>query len=221
MKHRLLIADDHALVVEGFRRILEPHFDILGTAANGREAVEKTLTARPDVVLMDISMPLLNGIDAAAQIRTRAPETRVLFLSMHADPIYVERAVDVGAAGFLLKRSAGGELRKAIEEVMRGRFYLTPLMADAMGEPLVSSSRARNDKSRQVPGELYRSLTPRQREVLQLVAEGKALKEIADVLGVSTKTVEFHKSRIMDRLGVRTTAELTQFAMRRGLVSPD
>ena len=219
---RILIADDHALVVEGFRRLLEPQFEIVGTAGDGREAVAKAKRSRPDVVIMDIAMPTLNGIDAARKIRETLPQTRVLFLSMHSDPAYVEQAFQAGGAGFLLKRSAGTELKQAIRDVMKGRFYLTPLMESSFagqfldGEFVGMKARRRG----KTPSGLPRGLTPRQREVLQLVAEGKAIKEIATILAISTKTVEFHKSRIMDRLGVRTTAELTHYAMRQGLIFP-
>lgn len=215
---RVLLADDHTLVAEGIRKLLEPRFELVGVVENGRALLEAATTEvgpRPDVALVDISMPLLNGIDAARQLRKTAPEIKIVFLSMHADPAYVSEAFRAGGSAYLLKRSAATELVFAIEEVLKGRYYVTPEVAKDVIEPVL------RQRGGAPPLDLLDvpRLTPRQREVLQLVAEGKSLKEIAAILGISVKTVEFHKSRIMDGLDRHTTAELTRYAVAHGLVS--
>ena len=205
---RVLLADDHTLVLEGLRRLLEDQCELVGMVEDGRALVEAAPRLAPDIVLLDISMPLLNGLDAARRLRTLVPDTRLIFLTMHADPTYASEAFDAGAAGYLLKRSAASELGVAIATVLSGRKYLTPLItSDAL--------RASVPRSVTVPPTLGR-LTPRQREVLQLVAEGHTAKDIAARLGISVKTVEFHKASIMDRLGVRTASELTKYAVAHG-----
>jgi DNA-binding NarL/FixJ family response regulator len=208
---RLVLADDHTLVSEGLRKLLAPHFDLVETVEDGRELLRKAPLVQPDVVLLDISMPLLNGLAAARRLRKVLPEAKVIFLTMHADPAYVTEAFRAGAAGYVLKRSAASELVHAVHEVMSGRSYVTPLLAeDAPGGVLgVRGVRAGT------PGDL----STRQREVLQLLAEGHASKEMAGILDVSVKTVEYHKARLMERLGLRTTAELTRYAVHHGLVS--
>ena len=212
---RVLLADDHTLVLEGIKKLLEPHFDLVGTVEDGRALLEAAKTLKPDVVLADISMPLLNGIDAARQLRKTLPDAKIIFLTMHSDPTYVAEAFRAGAAGYLLKRSAASELVFAIEEVLKGRFYVTPAVAkDVLGDVF-----GENEASRRKPPTEGRSLTPRQREVLQLVAEGKSIKEIATILDISIKTVEFHKSRIMEELDLHTTAELTKYAVAHGIAS--
>jgi len=208
---RLLLADDHTLVVEGFRRLLEPEFELAGAVEDGRALVAAAQKLKPDVVLLDISMPLLNGIDAARQLKKIMPELKLIFLTMHADPAYVTEAFRVGASGYLLKRSAASELVNAIREVLRGRCYVTPLVTKDMLGSVLGPSPER--------GTFSTDLTPRQREVLQLVAEGHSTKETATVLNISVKTVEFHKSRLTQRLGIRTTAELTKFAIQHGIVA--
>lgn len=206
---RVLLADDHTLVLEGLRRLLEDRCELVGMVEDGRALVEAAPKLAPDIVLLDISMPLLNGLDAARRLRTLVPDTRIIFLTMHADPTYASEAFDAGAAGYLLKRSAASELNVAIATVLAGRKYLTPLItSDAL--------RASVPRSVTVPPTLGR-LTPRQREVLQLVAEGHTAKDIAARLGISVKTVEFHKASIMDRLGVRTASELTKYAVAHGV----
>jgi DNA-binding NarL/FixJ family response regulator len=206
-RQRILLADDHVVVIEGLQKLLEPHFDVVGTVEDGRALLEAAPRLRPDVILVDVSMPLLNGIDAARQLRRTVPQAKIVFLSMHADPVYVTKAFQAGAAGYLLKRSAASELVSAIQEVLKDRFYVTPLVAkEVIG-----------DFIRQKPPPSPR-LTHRQREVLQLTAEGKSLKEIGAILGISIKTVESHKSRIMEELGVRTTAELTKYAIAHGII---
>jgi DNA-binding NarL/FixJ family response regulator len=210
-KTRLLIADDHTLVLEGLKRILESEFDLVGAAENGRDLVRLAAELKPDIVLLDISMPLLNGIDAARQLIKTVPQTRIIFVTMHADSDYVAEAFRSGASGYLLKRSAASELVTAIHEVMKGRYYVTPLVTREALSPLFDGTPE--------PKKLTTTLTTRQREVLQLVAEGRSVKEIAAILKVSSKTVEFHKAALMDRLGIHTTAELTRYAIGHGMVA--
>lgn len=210
-KPRLLLADDHSLVIEGIRRILEDHFDVVGAVEDGRALVEAAATLRPELVLLDISMPLLNGIDAARRLKQQHPEIKIIFVTMHADRAYVNEAFKAGASGYLLKRSAGAELLQAIESVLGGNSYVTPLIAKDLIQAAVHGTGGVSP-ARDV-------LTPRQREVLQLVAEGHSVKEIASLLGISPKTVEFHKAQIMDQLDLRTTAELTKYAITHGLTS--
>jgi len=208
---RLLLADDHTLVLEGLRKLLEGQFDLVEMVEDGRALLRKAPELKPDVVLLDISMPLLNGIDAARQLRKALPQTKIIFLTMHADPAYVTEAFRAGASGYLLKRSAASELVNAVHEVLRGRVYLTPLVARDMLRSVLGTA----------PGAAAgpTPLSSRQREILQLVAEGHTTKEIAGLLNVSVKTVEYHKARLMQRLALRTTAELTRYAIQHGLVS--
>lgn len=208
---RLLLVDDHTLVLEGLRKLLEPHCELVETAEDGRTLLRKAPQVKPDLVLLDISMPSLNGIDAARRLRELLPETKIIFLTMHADPAYVTEAFRAGASGYLLKRSAASELVNAVNEVLKGRSYVTPLVAEGMLTSMLRSP----DGSVTVPA----GLSPRQREILQLVAEGHTSKEIAGLLNVSVKTVEYHKARLMERLGLRSTAELTRYAIRHGLVT--
>jgi DNA-binding NarL/FixJ family response regulator len=212
-----LLADDHTLVLEGISRLLEPSVDLVGTVEDGRAVVEAAKNLRPDVVLMDISMPLLNGIDAARRLRKEHPDVKVVVLSMHSDPVYVAEAFRAGCAGYLLKCSAPSELPFAIAEVLKGRFYVTPGVARGVMRPVLEEP----EPSRSRPPEPGARLTSRQREVLQLVAEGKSIKEIASILDISVKTVEFHKSRIMETIDRHTTADLTKFAVAHGIVSLD
>lgn len=212
-KPRILLADDHSLVVEGFRRLIDDRFEVVGTAEDGRAVLDAAAALRPDVVLLDISMPLLNGIDAARQLLKLAPDLKVIMVTMHADVAYLNEAFNAGASGYLLKRSAGSELVQAIETVLQGHYYVTPLLTkDLVGTARGALPQATLQQS---------ALTPRQREVLQLVAEGKTVKEIAALLHISPKTVEFHKAQIMQQLSLRTTAELTKYAVAHGLTTPD
>jgi len=213
IRPRVLLADDHKLLLEGYRKILEPDFDVVGAVEDGRTLLELAPQLQPDVILLDISMPGLNGIDAARQLKKIVPAAKVLIVTMHADPAYVAEAFRAGACGYLLKRSAASELALAIREALNGHHYITTLIAKDVLHRLFESHIAVSSTADM--------LTGRQREVLQLVAEGRSLKEIAEILKISVKTVEFHKSRIMDLLGVRTTAELTQYAIAKGLVVPD
>ncbi len=204
---RVLLADDHTLVLEGLRRLLEDECDLVGAVEDGHALLDAAARLHPDLILLDISMPLLNGLEAARRLRTLVPDSRIIFLTMHADPTYATEAFQAGGAGYLLKRSAASELSAAISTVLDGRIYLTPLITrDAL--PSVGPTP--------IPQHLG-ELTSRQREVLQLVAEGHAAKDIAGRLGISVKTVEFHKTRIMDRLGLRTASELTKYAVAHGV----
>src|SRR6266852_4657143 len=202
---RLLLADDHMLLLDGYRKLLEPEFELVGAVENGRELLDIAPKLKPDVILMDISMPLLNGIDATRRLRKLVPKSKILIVTMHADADYVAEAFRAGASGYLLKRSAASELVSAIHEVLEGKRYLTPLITREALSPLFGGAPE--------PRKLSSTLTSRQREVLQLVAEGNSVKEIAAILRVSAKTVEFHKSALMDRLGIHTTAELTRYAI--------
>jgi DNA-binding NarL/FixJ family response regulator len=210
-KPRLLIVDDHELFLDGLRKLLEPDFEVVGAAGDGRAAVAAYMRLSPDLMLIDIGLPLLNGIEAARQVRQVAPEAMILFVTMQTDRIYVEEALRVGGAGYVIKQAAARELVKAIHEVLAGHFYLSPVIAEKLNNLPPDSAKPSSRHSSQ--------LTPRQREVLQLVAEGKSMKEIAQILEISVRTVEFHKSGIMQELGCRSTAELTRYAIEHGITS--
>lgn len=210
-KPRVLLADDHRIVVEGLRSLLQPEFDLVGTAANGLELTEAAERLRPDVVVTDISMPLLNGIDAVRKLRQSGFEGKVVFLTMHPDVVFATRALEAGASGYVLKHSAPDDLITAIHEAMRGGTFISEALRTPALEELLDPAK------RHVKSTL--DLTPRQREVLQLLAEGKSAKEIAGILDISSRTVEAHKYRIMDALGAGTTAELVQHAIKHGLIS--
>lgn len=211
VRSRILLADDHLLVMEGLRKLLEPEHDLVGTVEDGIALVDMAKELEPDVILLDISMPMLNGIEAARKIKKLLPECKLIFVTMHGDSTYVIEAFRAGASGYLLKRSAASELSQAIRAVLNGQQYLSPLVTKDVLNPLL-------EPSQDVPLRLG-TLTARQREVLQLVAEGRSAKEIANILKISVKTVEFHKSQIMEHVGLRTTAELTKYAISHGIVS--
>ncbi len=210
-KPRVLLADDHTLVLEGFRRIVEQRCEVVGSVEDGRSLIEAATRLTPDLILLDISMPLLNGIDAARQLHKLLPSVKLIFVTMHADPAYVSEAFKAGASAYLLKRSAARELDHAIEAVLKGQYYVTSLLTRELVTSLTQDS-ANLFAQRQ-------ELTPRQREVLQLVAEGRTIKETAALLNISPKTVEFHKAQIMSQLNLHTTAELTKYALTHGLIS--
>ncbi len=210
------MADDHTLVLEGLRRLLSSEFELVGMVDNGRALLEAAAGLMPDVVLLDISMPVLNGFEAARKLKRAMPSVKIVFLTMHSEKAYVAEAFQTGASGYLLKRSAASELVFAIKEVMKGRFYVTPLIAKDVMDMFLDPqkrSRSRSPRFSSTTG----TLTSRQREVLQLVAEGRTNKEIASIMNISIKTVEFHKAGIMGRLGLRTTAELTRYALVHGI----
>ena len=207
---RLLLADDHLMVAEALKSLLAPEFDLVGVVEDGRALVEAATTLRPDVIVADVTMPHLNGIDALVQLRQRGDRVPVVFLTMHRDASFARRALDAGASGFVLKHSAPAELVSAIRAALEGKTYLTPQIA---GEVLESM------KQRPQPdGGSLASLTPRQREILQLAAEGRSAKQIAALLAISPRTVEFHKYQMMEALGLHTNADLVHFAFKHGLV---
>ena len=208
---RILLADDHTILLEAFRKLLTPAFEIVGAVSNGRALLEAAKKLKPDVVVLDISMPGLNGIEVCRQLQPRLPDTRWVFLTVNEDPDLAAEAILLGGSGFLLKNSAASELFSAIQHAIEGRCYVTPLLTK--GQPMgVFLKRARRREGEK--------LTARQKEVLQLLAEGLLMKQVADVLGVSTRTVAFHKYTMMEHLGVKTTAELIQYAVKRGLARP-
>jgi len=210
LKPRILLGDDHGLIIEGLRSVLQREFEVVGVASNGRDLVTEAERLKPDAVLLDVSMPILNGIEAARQIRALAPRIKLLFVTQKADREYVQAALRIGVSGYILKQSLVDELIPAVREVLAGHYYVTPLLRTGIPEALLNPQVN--------PADLFDpTLTPRQREVLQLVAEGKSNKEIAVVLEVSIKTVDYHKGRIMEELGLRTTAELTRYAIQHGI----
>ena len=210
-KPRILMADDHSLILAGLRKLVEVECDVVGTVEDGRALVGAAQKLRPDLILLDISMPLLNGLDAARQLTKLVPESKVIILTMHASPTYATEAFQAGASGYLLKRSAASELSQAIQSVLQGQKYLTPLITKDVLDSVFKPSTGK----RGTPAST--ALTPRQREVLQLVAEGRGTKEIATILSVSVKTVEFHRFRIMQQLDIHTTADLTKYAITHGI----
>ncbi|MGE0468987.1 MAG: response regulator [Nitrospira sp.] len=210
---RILMADDHSLVLAGLRRLVEEEGDVVGAVEDGRALVEEAQRLRPDLILLDISMPLLNGLDAARQLTSLVPDSKVIFLTAHATPTYVTEAFKAGAVGYLVKQSATAELKQAIQAVLRGQHYMTPSVTkDMLGTKCVPSEGP-------VCKRPVTALTPRQREVLQLIAEGKGVRSIASMLNISIKTVEFHRARIMGELDLHSVAELTRYAISEGLVS--
>ena len=210
-KPRVIMADDHSLILAGLRRLVEAECEVVGTVEDGRTLVETAQKLRPDLILLDISMPLLNGLEAARQLHKLVPESKLIFLTMHASPTYATEAFQAGASGYLLKRSAASELSQAIQSVMQGQQYLTPLITkDVLDSVFKPSTGERNTSA-------STALTSRQREVLQLVAEGRGTKEIATILNVSVKTVEFHRARLMRQLDIHSTADLTKYAITHGI----
>jgi DNA-binding NarL/FixJ family response regulator len=207
---RILLADDHVIIVEGLRSLLESHFELVGAVTDGMALVEAARQHQPDVILLDISMPLLNGLDAARILQKESIKSKFIFLTMHTDSYFIKEAFRAGASGYLLKQSAGDELIMAINQVLLGRAYITPLIAKDV-IPLIIESR-------NSPDENHSGLTTRQRQVLQLIAEGKSMKEIALLLDISVRTAESHKYEMMQNLGVRTNAELIQYAIKIGLI---
>lgn len=205
-KIRVLIADGHAVAAEGLQALLRDIFDLVGVAHDGPALLESVERLRPDVVVVDISMPLLNGIDAIRQVRARSPHTRVVVLTMHRETQLAADAFRAGALGYLLKTSPGEELIAAIQQARQGRAFVTSLLAKDLITLLIESGSA--------PAAAAAALTPRQREVLQLIAEGRTLKEVAGILHISPRTAESHKYEMMQNLGVKTTAELIHYAIR-------
>ncbi len=208
-KISVLVADDHRIVAEGLRRLLEPTYELLAIAENGRELVAAAKKLKPDVIVVDISMPLLNGIDAVSEIRNAGIQAKIIYLTMHLEANYARRALATGASAYVLKHSASSELLFAIEQALAGRHFVSPTVAEK-----INHTRTLEDVSLNALDEL----TVRQREVLQLLAEGYSAKEVSTILEISRRTVEYHKYRIMKILGLHKSAELIQFAVQHGLV---
>ncbi len=212
-KARLVIADDHSIVLEAYRQLLEPDYTIVGTASNGQELLAIAPQLAPDIILLDISMPTLNGLDVTRQLKAAVPHAKLIFVTMMSEPFYISQAFAMGASAYVLKQSASTELLSALSAALRNQRYVSPQLSlevqDAIETPWVK------------PEGFSSKLTPRQQEVLQLLTRGLSTKEIADSMQVSTKAVEFHKGNITRRLGIRTTAELTRFALSQGLTKLD
>jgi DNA-binding NarL/FixJ family response regulator len=206
---RVLIADDHILILEAFKRMLEPEFDVVGTVADGRALLVAAAELKPDVIVLDISMPLLNGLDAGKQVKQSWPSIKLIYLTMAQDPELAAEAFRLGASGYILKNSSANELPYAIHEGIKGRSYVTPLVTEGMVGSFITAAKRRNESIKP---------TTRQREVLQLLAEGKSMKEAAAILDITLHTVAFHKYTMMERLQLKTNAELIQFAIKHHLV---
>jgi len=206
---RLLLADDHTLVMEGFRRILESEFDIVGAVEDGKTLVSEASRLKPEVILVDISLPGLNGMEAARQIKRNLPKAKIVFLTMHADLTYLRDAMRLEASGYLLKSSAGRELLKAVREVLAGQTYFAPELANAIPEPKLKQAGQRG---------VVPDLTARQVEVLRLIGEGLTNDDIAGALDITERTVRFHRSEIARKLGISGTPALTQYAVIHGIV---
>ena len=208
-RHTVLLADDHAMLLEAFKKLLESSYDVVGTVTDGQALVKAADELKPDVILVDVAMPSLNGLDACERIRQRVPSAKVIFLTMDEDPHTAAEAIRRGASGYLLKASAASELFEAIRDVLSGKIYVAPTIAK--GPSGVFALHAEKAKAG--------GLSLRQREVLQLLAEGKSMKEAADILNVTPRTIAFHKYSMMEQLGFKTGAELIQHAIALGLVS--
>jgi DNA-binding NarL/FixJ family response regulator len=208
---RVMLADDHTILVEAFRKLLEPHCEIVGTVADGRALLETAPQLKPAVIIVDIGMPLMNGLEAGMRLKELMPTVKLIFLTMNEDPELAMEAMRSGASGYLLKSSAASELVRAIEMALKGKTYVTPQIARGMQKAFINNpgSKARD-----------KTLTPRQREVVHLLAEGKSMKEIASVLNVTPRTVAFHKYRVMEELNLKTTADLIQYAIKTRILVP-
>jgi DNA-binding NarL/FixJ family response regulator len=207
---QILIADDHVVFAEGLRLLLEKHYAVVGTVADGRALISEALRLKPDLIVTDIGMPLLNGLDATNRVRQRLPNVKVIFLTMQDDPNLAAAALELGSVGFILKHSAGSELLTAIDQVLHGKSYVTPKLRPE--DWVEQKSRARQYSTH---------LTARQREIVQMCAEGRPLKEIAGRLELSEKTIQFHKYHIMETFNLKSNADLVLFAIKEGLVSLD
>lgn len=210
MPTRIVLADDHVLVRQGLKSLLErENFQVIAEASDGQEAVKLIETHHPDIAIMDISMPILNGIDAARGLSRSAPKTKVILLTQHEEEQYIHEALEAGVKGYVLKNQVANDLIQAIRQVGRGEFYLSPGISRAVMEAFRNKSERPADP-----------LTARERQVLQLIAEGKSTKDTASVLGISVKTAESHRMRLMQKLDIHETASLVRYAVRRGLIQP-
>ena len=206
----ILLADDHTMIRDGLRKLLEPEYEVVGCVGDGRALVKSVQDLKPDLVLVDVGMPLLNGLDAGREVKKLAPRVKLIFLTMNSDPEVASEALRIGASGYLLKNSPGEELLQAVHNAVRGTSFVTPQISHAIEQRFIHDPRSL-DKPRQ--------LSDRQREVLQMLAEGRSMKEIAYVLEISHRTVRFHKYRIMEELGITTNAELVQYAIKHAIIS--
>jgi DNA-binding NarL/FixJ family response regulator len=202
---RIMLADDHTILLEAFRKLLEPRFEVVGMVSDGRALLDAAPKLKPDVIVVDVGMPLMNGLEAGLRLKEMMPSAKIIFLTMNDDPDLAMNAMRSGASGYLLKRSAAAELIHAIHLSLKGKSYVTPQIARGMEKAFINNPN---------PKDRAKSLTPRQREVVQLLAEGKSMKEVASVLNVTPRTVAFHKYRVMEELNLQSTAELVQFAMK-------
>ena len=207
---RILLADDHTMISAGFQKLLEPHYEVVGCVADGRALLKAAAELNPDIVLLDVGMPLLNGLDAARALKKTMPHVKLIFLTMNPDSDIAAEAFRVGASAYLLKNSQASELLQAVHDVVRGVSYVTPQISHAMEERFIRDPRSANRP---------RELTTRQREILQMLAEGRSMKEIAYVLQITHRTVRFHKARIMEELGITTNSELVKYALKQGIIS--
>jgi DNA-binding NarL/FixJ family response regulator len=207
---KVMLVDDHTLLLEALKGLLEPEFDVVGAVADGRAALATAQKVKPDVVVLDIAMPLLNGLDAARRFREMSPAPKLIFLTMNPDPDLAQEALRVGASGYLLKTSAASELSKAILRAVRGLKYVTPSMQRGLDELFIEDPRGEPKRP---------ALSARQREVLQLLAEGRPMKQVADILHLATRTIAYHKYKMMADLRLKSTAELIQYAVKTKLVS--
>ena len=209
-RSRILIADDHTLVADLCKKLLEAEFDVVGTVGDGRALLQSAVDLKPDVIVVDVAMPILNGLDAGQQVKQMVPAVKLVYLTMNPDPEVAAEAFRRGASGYLLKTCAADQMVIAVRKVLRGMSYLSPQLSKETVSYLRKQSMLQEEQER---------LTERQREVLQLLAEGKVMKEVADVLNLTTRTVAFHKYRIMEVLGARSTAELVRYAVRNHMIA--
>ena len=210
-KPRVLLADDHTLLAQACQKLLEPEFEVLGIFADGRTLLKKAPALKPDAIVLDFAMPVLNGLETCRQLRTLLPNVKLIFLTMYEDPDLATEAIRAGALAYVLKTSAASELVKALREALRGRSFVTPAISRKMEDSFIRNPEGTHHS---------KELTPRQREVLQLLAEGRPMKEAAYILDVSMRTIAFHKYRMMEQLGFKNSAELIQFAVEQHLVTP-
>ena len=214
---RIIVADDHTIVRQGLVRLLEdqPDLEVVGEAINGRVAVEKAMALQPDIVIMDIAMPLMNGIEAAKRIRKHLPNTKILILSMYSHEYYIHELLETGISGYLLKDSSGRDILKAIHAAMKNETFLSPYISKMVVDSYLSPRKVSSREER------FKKLSNREREVFQLIAEGHSTKQIADMLYVSVSTVKSHRSKIMEKLSIDSPVHLVHFAIQLGLVDPD
>ncbi|MCH8202799.1 MAG: response regulator transcription factor [Proteobacteria bacterium] len=206
----VLLADDHRMLLDAFTKVLEPEFEIIGTVEDGRELLDLAVELKPDVIVLDISMPLLNGLAACERLRKSVPGTKLIFLTVNENPEIVAEAFRLGANGYLLKKSAASELVEAIRQVLLGRTYVTPLVTQSMVNRLMNGPAEKTNRAK---------LTPRQKEVVQLIAEGYSMKEVARMLDISPRTVAFHKYRVMEDQHLEKHVDLIRFAIKNGIIS--